>query len=434
MPSRPDLDDNEEFHADLLNPLLTRASICEKWNCSAGYVSSRRSKTRASAKAEAGIAGDDALASYMDDRFDPEKGASYTRMAATAWGEDDWREFLRLKGTDPDSVTFTFGVTSNPHGGYWNKLLNVRPRPVGLEGLIDAAEIAAHRAKVAGWALPRVAPAADGDGVAIVLNMSDFQLFKSEGGGVDATLERIYGGLTRFVAKLDHLREIHNIEEIVLVNNGDPFEGIAGNYASQTHTVQGGLRAQMNLVIDVWLRFAKELFPRFKKAQFVSVLCNHTEFGRQGGAKNSITSDSDNGSAFLAEVLEKILAHAPGFEHVSFVIPHDEMSVYTTAAGVPMGFNHGHKIPGNDAGGFEKWLNGQVRGDDRAHEAKIWVTAHRHNFQAWDLGSTFGFSCPSCDGGSKWLRDATGKFSRAGMISFIVDRNHPLHWSDVAFH
>jgi len=51
---------------------------------------------------------------------------SASLMMASAWGEDDWKAWLELKGTNPEEVTFTFGVTSNPNGGYWNKLLNVK--------------------------------------------------------------------------------------------------------------------------------------------------------------------------------------------------------------------------------------------------------------------------------------------------------------------
>jgi hypothetical protein len=299
---------------------------------------------------------------------------------------------------------------------------------------ITDADLADAQKRARAWKLPRRIPGSGlGEPVAAVLNLADMQLHKSEGGGVEATLERLYDGLENFQREVTRNRKHLNVNELVLVNNGDPFEGIAGNYASQTHTVQAGLRGQMNTVLDVWSSYSRELFPSFDKGQFVSVLCNHTEFGRQGGAAKSITSDSDNGGAFLAETLKRVLDVTPGFDHVDFTIPHDEMNVYTTAANVPMGFNHGHKIPGGDASGFEKWLNGQARGDQRAHEARIWVTAHRHNFQAWDLGSTFAFSCPSCDGGSKWLRDSTGKFSRSGILSFLVGEHHPLGWSDIAF-
>jgi len=42
-------------------------------------------------------------------------------------GYEDFREYIRASGQDPDKVTFNWGVTSNPNGGYWNKLLNVKP-------------------------------------------------------------------------------------------------------------------------------------------------------------------------------------------------------------------------------------------------------------------------------------------------------------------
>ena len=299
---------------------------------------------------------------------------------------------------------------------------------------VTEADITAAQERVRAWKLPRRTPGTGlGTPVAAILNLADMQIGKSEGGGIKATLDRIYDGLENFQRHLNEKRKHLNVNELVIVNNGDPGEGIAGNYASQTHTVEAGLRGQMNLILDIWTKYAEVLFPQFDRGQFVSVLCNHMEFGRQGGAAKSITSASDNGGAFLAETLQRILNVQPAFDHVDFTIPHDEMNVYTDAAGVPMGFNHGHKIPGSDAAGFEKWLNGQARGDERAHQARIWVTAHRHNFQAWDLGSTFGFSCPSCDGGSKWLRDTTGKFSRSGTLSFLVGEHHPLGWSDIAF-
>jgi hypothetical protein len=163
----------------------------------------------------------------------------------------------------------------------------------------------------------------------------------------------------------------------------------------------------------------------------VSVLCNHGEFGRMGGPKSQ-TSDSDNAGGFLAETLRRVLDR-PEFGHVEWTIPHDDMNVYADVAGVPMGFNHGHKIPGNDASGFEKWLNGQVRGDHHAHAARIWQTAHRHHFAAWDMGSCSVFQAPSLDGGSKWLTDMTGRYSRSGILAYLVGEHAPLGWSDMAF-
>ena len=171
----------------------------------------------------------------------------------------------------------------------------------------------------------------------------------------------------------------------------------------------------------------------FEKRQFVSVLCNHTQFGRQGGSKDSITGDEDNGSAFLAETLQRILHATDEFSDVQFTIPHDEMNVYAQAAGINLGFNHGHKIPKSDASGFEVWLNGQVRADKRAYDVRVWVTAHRHNLQLFDVGSATVLQCPSCDGGSKWLTDTTGKHANSGIVSILVGEHHRLGWSDLAF-
>jgi predicted phosphodiesterase len=56
-----------------------------------------------------------------------EDGDNYVRFSHTVWGYDDYRDFIRARGQDPDTVTFTWGWTSNPAGGFWNKLNNVRP-------------------------------------------------------------------------------------------------------------------------------------------------------------------------------------------------------------------------------------------------------------------------------------------------------------------
>lgn len=299
---------------------------------------------------------------------------------------------------------------------------------------VTDADVDAAIDRVRKWKLPRRIPGSGlGVPIAVNLNLADMQLYKSEGGGIEATEQRLYDGLENFQAYVERQRKGgRNIDEIVIVNNGDPYEGIAGNYASQLHTVQGGLRKQMNAVLDVWEAYARELYPQFDKGQFVSVLCNHGELGRLGGDKNR-TSDSDNGSAFLAECLQRILGGRSEFDHVKFTIPHDEMNVYATVAGVPVGFNHGHKIPGSDATGFEKWLNGQARGDENAHNARVWITAHRHNYQSFDLGSATVHQCPSCDGGSKWLRDMTGRYSRSGILALLIGEHDPLGWSDLAF-
>lgn len=58
---------------------------------------------------------------------------SYTISSDVAWGYEDFVNFIRTKGQDPEKVTFDWGVTTNPAGGVWNKLNRVRPR-TGKDG------------------------------------------------------------------------------------------------------------------------------------------------------------------------------------------------------------------------------------------------------------------------------------------------------------
>ena len=421
--------------AALLPTGRSNVSIAEEVGCSEFTVRQARKRLGIEPSTATAISAARAAAPVGDsETHRPDGSSDYVLSGDRPWGYDDFREFIRSKGQDPDRVTFTWGVTTNPNGGYWNKLQNVKPKAGADEPEFTQEDIDALIREARMWKIPTLPATPSGEPVAAILNLADMQLFKRDGGGFHATMNRLRLALHRF---RDHVAEVRargvNLNELVLVNNGDPFEGVSGNYANQLHTVEGGLRAQMNAVLDVWLMFARELYPLFEKRQFVSVLSNHTQFGRQGGAKDSITGDEDNGDAFLTETLERILHATPGFEDVKFTIPHDEMNVYTTAAGIPIGFNHGHKIPKSDASGFEAWVNGQVRYDRRAYEARVWVTAHRHNLQLFDIGSATVLQAPSCDGGSKWLTDTTGKHSNSGVVSILVGKHHRLGWSDLTF-
>lgn len=374
-------------------------------------------------------------------------GGSFENVTLDAPIESDWGRVFRIFQLNPDEfevVDDTVRMSTwqqskgREDGGrdlvqLYSYSARFRRKP--KERLSDE-EIAEHRKAIRSWRLPSKKKRGKAGGrpsVAAVINLADIQGGKSEGGGVAATRKRLEDGLLNVDAWLDRMWQTYDIDELVLVNNGDPYEGCAGNYAAQLFTVELNHRGQMNFVLDVWEQYARHLFPQFDRAQFVSVLCNHTQMGRMGQAKNQ-TSDSDSGGAFLAETLKRILAERPEFGHVEWTIPHDQMNVYTTAAGVPLAMNHGHAIPGNDgAVSFEKWLNGQVRGDSKAHEAKVWVTAHRHHFAMWDMGSCVVLQAPSLDGGSKWLTDMTGRYSRSGILAFLVGEHSPIGVSDVAF-
>lgn len=124
--SKPtDLLDNPEFTRDLLDESLTGVQIAAKWGC--GETTARKWRVRAREGNMPDKPTDTSVPSGESETHNPDGSASYTRFSDVAWGAEDYREFIRSKGQDPDEVTFTWGWTSNPAGGFWNKLNNVRP-------------------------------------------------------------------------------------------------------------------------------------------------------------------------------------------------------------------------------------------------------------------------------------------------------------------
>ena len=371
-------------------------------------------------------------------------GGEFKNVVVDAPISTDWTPVFKLFKKDPASFEIVDDTVRESTWQQSKRLENGERDTVQLysysarfkrrvQGALTEADIAEHRAAVRAWKLPKRVKPVDGVPCAAVINLADVQGGKSEGGGVAATRQRLLDGLENVVRWLERCKVAgRNINEIVVVNNGDALEGCAGNYAAQLFTVELNHRGQLNFVLDMWEMYARELFPRFPRGQFVSVLSNHGEAGRFGSGKNQ-TSDSDSYDAFLAETLRRVLSSRPEFDHIQWTIPHDEMTVYPVVAGVPMGMAHGHKIPGNDATGFTKWVDGQVRGDPQAHAARVWITAHRHHLQVFDIGSAMVFQAPSLDGGSKWFRDTTGKFSRSGILAMLVGNHDPLGVSDWAF-
>ena len=351
----------------------------------------------------------------------------------------DFDQILRKCGFNPDVYEIVGDPkvkrweAQTPDGPTWLSSYGISVRKRASD-LLPESDIQALAERLRSYTPPPAAPPVEGrPTVTAVVNLADAQASKSEGGGVDGLTQRLIDGLDNVQAWLDRCRTHYNVDELILVNNGDPIEGCSGNYDSQLFTVQLNHRQQYNYVLDFWDMYARTLFPQFNKGQFVTVLSNHGELGRFGTRKNQ-TGDSDSADAFLAETLKRIYDSTPGFDRIKWSIPHDEMNVFVeTSQGVNLAFNHGHKVNGSDATAFEKWLGGQVRGDERAFRADIWVTAHRHNFQAWDLGSCSVFQCPSLDGGSKWFRDTTGKYSNSGILAFLAGDHTKTKWSDLAF-
>lgn len=265
----------------------------------------------------------------------------------------------------------------------------------------------------------------------MVVCLADWQLGKSAGGGVKATVERVINSFDAIAERVKDLRKVgRNIEKIVIANMGDPIEGCGDHYASQTFTVELNQRQQLLLALDLWTKAVLKLAPLAEKAEFISVLCNHGEWMRRG--PKSITGDSDNASGFLADALQRILEGRPEVANLEWFIPDDEMTMTSVLSDVKVAFNHGHKI--TSTAKESDWIKSQsiriLREEGRIPD--LWITAHRHHLSVTDFGAYTRIQCPTLDGGSKWWTDSTGLWSQYGTLTVLVGQHDRFGWSDLA--
>lgn len=258
----------------------------------------------------------------------------------------------------------------------------------------------------------------------MVVAWADWQLGKSAGGGVEATVERIQSSLDATRQRIAELRKAgRNIEKVVVLNMGDPLEGCDNFYSSQRFTVQLTQREQLNLALDLWMQGLIAL----EADEFYSVLCNHGEWMRNGGSK-SVTSDSDNVGGYLGDTVERVFGMVD-YGPSKFGIAHDEFVQLIDISNVPVAITHGHKISGKE---FE-WLRGQSQRIqfEEGVMPRLWITAHRHHVSVEDFGPFWRLQCPSQDGGSKWYTDSTGKWSTPGCLTVLVGEHDVRGWSDL---
>jgi len=350
----------------------------------------------------------------------------------------DWDEVLRSFGLDPavfyvvdDTVKMSKWQTSKrtddgDRDVIW--LYSYKARFARRDPEIEPLDIEALRDKIDRWKPGKYSRGVVSSETApstFVVCWADWQIGKSAGGGVQATVDRIHESIDLTLARIKELRKAgRNIEKIAIFNLGDPTEGCDGNYASQLFSVELNQREQLNLVLDLWTTGLAAIEPDI----FLSVLCNHGEWKRNGGSK-SVTTDSDNVGGYLGDTLRRVFENredGPSEWHIA----HDEFVQTLNLSGIEVAVTHGHKITGKE---FE-WMRGQGQRIqfETGKMPQLWVTAHRHHVSVEDFGAFWRLQCPSQDGGSKWYSDTTGKWSTPGTLTFLVGEHDTRGWSDLA--
>lgn len=347
---------------------------------------------------------------------DPRNGKSYELTALEPWGESHWRDWLKENGTDPDKVSFSFGVTTNPQGGYWNKLNNVKPLP-GMADMEATFSLSEAR-KRASQLVPAVKPTASTEEHFVVV-LADFQIGKTgRRGGTPELINRIAAVKE---AVLEELRVYPRPEGITLFDLGDMIEGFESG-GNPMFTNDLSLADQLDLYATVLLEFIQEL-DAFAPVTVAGVCSNHAAWRR---GRQTLGRPSDDFGIFVHKQVQKMCEMADMDVKFNYPDEYDE-SICIDVGGTRIGAVHGNQF---GQGKAIDWWEGQAFGAQAVSSADVLLTGHYHTFGAGVAGinpvsgrERMWLGAPTLDSGSDWYRNVKGRDSKPGLMTFWVGQD-----------
>lgn len=379
---------------------MTNSAIARELGCNEASV--RRARKRLQNKPDAA----------ESETHRPDGGSDYVLKADRAWGYNDFCEFIRSKGQDPDEVTFTWGVTTNPHGGYWNKLNNVRPKsgPASID-------VAAIEQRVRDYR-PAITLTTETAPKSLIVVATDFQLGKTDwNGGTQDTISQVLDSFTAAAETAATERP----QEIVIIDAGDIIENIYST-TSQLGTNDRDLPHQVEAAMHLMLTGIQMLAPLAPSVKYVAVSSNH------GAHRIGPKSPAGDVHADYGLVVAKMIGHAlklndAAFGHVEVITPDPYMeSVAFETSGSHIGVVHGHQAGNADKLG--EWWKGQSHGRMPTADARILIAGHFHSMRVQQSGDARWIIVgPASDRGSSWFTNLRGETSESGMLTFLTANN-----------
>lgn len=389
---------------------LSNAAIAREMGCNEASV--RRARKRLRLAPAPLVNFSTPTVSGESETHSPDGSASYVRFSEKPWGESDYREFIRSKGQDPDEVTFTWGWTSNPNGGFWNKLNNVRPK----QGA-QAIDVSSIEQRVRDYR-PTITLHTSTAAKSLVVVATDFQLGKTDwNGGTDDTVQQVLDSF----AKAAEIAVLERPQEIVIVDAGDIIENIYST-SSQLATNDLDLPHQVEAAMHVMLTGLQMLAPLAPSVKYVAVSSNH------GAHRIGQKAPAGDVHADYGLVVANLLGHAlrlntAAFGHVEVITPLPYMeSLAFDTSGSRIGVVHGHQAGSADKIG--EWWKGQSHGRMPTADARILITGHWHSLRVQQSGNARWILVgPASDRGSSWFTNNRGESSQSGMLTFLTANN-----------
>ena len=351
--------------------------------------------------------------------FHDQNGSHYSEFSSEPWGYEDFCNFIRAKGQDPDKVTFNWGWTSNPGGGFWNKLNNVRPITQGKAAL-EAIDWDKASKFIEDFTF--VPAKKQFLTEAAILQPTDEQYGKTDfDGGTPETEERVMQSYSGFV---EYLRE-YRPREVLLARTGDGIENFCST-GSQRDTNDLDLPHMAVQLFKMDLAGLKLIAPEVERVIDARVPSNHGRW-RTGPKADAGDPHADFGLGVGKQVA--YACEATGFApNVEFAFPDELMESMAVELGdTVVGMAHGHQVSNADR--LSDWWMRQSHGRMPTWNADIMLFGHFHSFRAQQSGNKrWLFVGPASDNGSSWFSNIKGERSSSGMLAMCVSGGE---WSNL---
>jgi hypothetical protein len=406
--------DDPAFVSDLLDESITGGQMQAKWGMVKSAVNKWRQRVRQGQPLPVTEQGVAPLASEEIQRNSDESIISAVRMADTAWGLTEWRAFLREHGQDPDTVTFQYGVTSAPTGGFWNKLNNVRAKVGAGQAAVDWDAAAKF---IDGFTY---VPAKRDYLIDVaVLQPTDEQWGKTDfNGGTAETEERVLTSYSRFA---DYIRE-YRPARVLFARTGDGIENVCST-GSQRDTNDLDLPHMLAQLFKIDLHSLKMIAPLVGEVKDARVPSNH------GRWRTGLKADAGNPHADFGIVVGRMLENTQRelgvFPNVEFLFPEKLMESMTVQlGGIRVGLVHGHQTNSPDRLG--DWWGKQDHGRMPTWDADILFAGHFHSHRKYQSGDgRYVIVGPASDNGSSWFSNLQGERATAGMLAVCFEGKRP---------
>lgn len=409
MTERSPLLDDPKFIADLEDLTISGGEIGRKWGIAKSAVNKYRSRSAAGQELATSSGAVPVMGESEENNSD---GSIRTavKMSDTAWGLNEWRAFLREKGQDPDHVTFTYGVTSNPQGGFWNKLNNVRRGAADATAVVDWD---GARKIVDGFTYIPAKREFLVDSA--VLQPTDEQWGKTDFmGGTPETEERVLNSYSKFA---DYVRE-YRPRQVLLARTGDGIENTCSTN-SQRDTNDLDVPHMLVQSFKMDLQSLKMIAPLVGEVIDARVTSNHGRW-RTGLKADAGNPHADFGIAVgrQLEDTQRILGVLP---NVRFEFPPALMESMTVQLEtVKVGMVHGHQASGSDRMG--DWWSKQDHGRMPTWDADYLLVGHWHSYRKYQSGDKrWVIVGPASDPGSSWFSNLKGERATSGMNAFVFE-------------